>query len=316
MELRKDYILDRWIIISEGRGKRPSDNVKKEEIKSTSCAFCPGNEAQTPPETMRISDNKKSKKWKIRVIKNKFAAVDLKGNPFIQTHNSYYTFSGDYGDHEIIIETPEHGKNFGELNITEINAILKVYAARIKALQQEPYTKYVALFKNQGREAGASLQHIHSQLISMAMLPPEVLNKLRAIKNYSFCPYCDIINREKNSDRRCFENNNFIAFTPYASRFNYELWIFPKAHIKTFDDLSEAHYTDLADMLKKATSKLEQYSIPYDLAWYYSPENENLHFHVEVMPRIAIWAGFEMGFGIEINTVSPESAAKFYLGEI
>lgn len=315
MELRKDYILDRWIIISEGRGKRPEDFAKKEEAKQAFCAFCPGNEAQTPPEIMRISSGNNNNNWKVRVIPNKFAAVDSLGNPFIQTHNTFYTFSGDYGKHEVVLETPEHGKEFGALSVEEIKEILQVYASRIKSLLQDPYTKYVSLFKNQGRDAGASLAHTHSQLISMALLPPEVSDKLAAIRQFPSCPYCEVINKEKNSSRRCFENRNFIAFTPYASRFNYEVWIFPKSHIKTFDELNNEMRTDLADILKKVASKLEKYSMPYDFAWYYSPENENLHFHVEVMPRLAIWAGFEMGFGVTINVVSPESAAKFYRGE-
>jgi UDPglucose--hexose-1-phosphate uridylyltransferase len=314
MELRKDYILDRWVIISEGRAARPKDIEKKEEVKKSLCLFCPGNEAQTPPELFRVAA-KKGKGWKIRVVKNKYAAVDMKGNPFIQTHNGYYTFSGDYGDHEVIIETPTHGKEFGEFSIEEITEVLQVYAARIKILQQEPYMKYVCLFKNQGREAGASLRHTHSQIISIPMLPYEVSEKLKAIRQYRSCPYCDIIQKEKDSYRRCFENSSFIAFTPYASRFNYELWIFPKTHIRTFDELNNSTYADLAEILKKTTSRLEKEGIPYDIVWYYSPENENLHFHVEVMPRIAIWAGFEMGFGMTINSVSPETAAKFYRGE-
>jgi UDPglucose--hexose-1-phosphate uridylyltransferase len=152
-------------------------------------------------------------------------------------------------------------------------------------------------------------------MISLGFIPNTIKEKLEAIKRYSYCPYCDIINKEKNSLRHCYENNSFIAFTPYASRFNYEIWIFPKNHIKTFNDFNDGMYEDLANILKKISQKLESMDFAFNVEYNYSPNNEDLHFHIEVMPRVATWAGFELGFGIEINTVSPETAGKFYRGE-
>lgn len=313
MELRKDYILNRWVIISENRAKRPSEFSIEKDVKRLYCSFCPGNEAQTPPETYKIE---KDGKWQVRVIPNKFAAVDPKGDSLINTHNSYYTFAGDHGQHEVVIETPEHGKNFGDLPENEIADILKVYSKRIDELRNDSEIKYVCIFKNQGKSAGASIDHAHTQIISYAMIPPEIKDKTDSIKKYQHCPYCEIIAREKDSYRRCFENDSFLAFAPYASRFNYEVWIFPKEHILTFADFDDKKYRDMSSMLKIITQKLEKDNINYDIAYHYSPDKENLHFHVEVMPRIAIWAGFEVGFGITINTVSPETAAKFYRGEL
>ena len=313
MEIRKDYILERWIIISERRGKRPQDfvtNIAPDAKKN--CVFCGGNEDQTPAEIYRVEKNKK---WQVRVIPNKFAAVEINGSPIIQTHNLYYTFGDGYGSHEVVIETPLHGKNYGDLSNEEMTMALKTYALRIEELQKKAHINYVCLFKNQGKDAGASVNHPHSQIISMAMIPPVVQEKLDAVKRYPYCPYCDIISKEKDSFRRCFENDSFIAFTPYASRFNYEVWIFPKHHIKSFKDFSEKSYADLADVLKKLTVRLESINAAYDIEWYYSPKNEDLHFHIEILPRISIWAGLEMGFGVDINSVSPENAAKFYRGE-
>lgn len=312
MELRKDYLLNRWVVISESRNNRPFDFGTEPDIKRVFCVFCSGNESQTPKEIYQIE---KDGKWKIRVIPNKFAAVDPMGTPTIATHNDFYTFAGDHGEHEVVIETPTHGKNFGDLEVEDIVSAFKTYNQRITELKKDPSVKYVCLFKNQGKNAGASINHPHSQIISFSMVPPEVMDKVNAVKKYPSCPYCEIINREKNSYRRCFENDSCVSFTPYASRFNYEIWIFPKNHITYFSQFDEKMYFDMASMLKTAVQKLEKENIDYDVAWYYSPEGENLHFHVEIMPRISLWAGFEMGFGVTINSVSPESAAKFYRGE-
>jgi UDPglucose--hexose-1-phosphate uridylyltransferase len=313
MELRKDYLLNRWVVIAEDRGKRPLQFIDgKANINTESCVFCPGNESLTPPELLSVDKNGK---WKIRVITNKFSAVDPEGSNSIQTHNQYYTFGGDHGHHEVIIETSDHNKQFGELSAEEIAEIMQIYAKRIQALEDDKGAKYVCLFKNQGKEAGASIKHPHSQLVSFSMMPPVVAEKLDAMKRYPWCPYCDIIRREKDSSRRCFENNSCIAFAPYASRFNYETWIFPKSHIKSFLDFNESLFLDFAKILKEVTKKVESLGVSYNLEWYYAPNGDDLHFHVEVTPRIAIWAGFEIGFGVEINTVSPEQAARFYRGE-
>lgn len=312
MELRKDYFLSRWVVIAEDRGKRPHQFASQKTVKPDACVFCPGNEAQTPPELYR---SEKDGKWQIRVVHNKFSAVDPKGDPKIQTHNQYYTFAGDHGEHEIVVETPNHNKNFGDLSIDEMREVMKTYALRLNALYKDADDKYVCLFRNQGREAGASIEHPHSQLISFAMMPPVVAEKLEAMKKFPSCPYCSIIQKEKDSLRRCFENDSFVAFTPYASRFNYEIWIMPKKHIKRFDDFDDALYNEFCSIMKMIVQKLEGIEVAYNIEWYYAPNGEDLHFHVEIAPRIALWAGFEVGFGIEINTISPEAAARFYRGE-
>jgi UDPglucose--hexose-1-phosphate uridylyltransferase len=312
MEIRKDYLLNRWIIVSEARGKRPHELTAAKQITNAFCAFCPGNESQTPPA---IYQTEKDGKWNARVIPNKFPAVDSSALPTLQTHNTFYTFGSDRGEHEIIIETPKHNVDFGELSQEEIQEIIRIYASRTAQLKKNPLNKYVCLFKNQGHEAGASLRHPHSQIITLPTIPPEIIEELEATKKYPSCPYCDIINREKGSDRRCFENDSFVAFTPYASRFNYEIWAFPKKHINGFEEFDDKAYADLANIIKSISQKLEKMGAAYDVAWHYSPQGENLHFHIEFMPRIALWAGFELGFGIDINAISPETAAKYYRGE-
>lgn len=313
MELRKDYLLNRWVIISESRGKRPHELKSQKKENVGVCYFCPGNENLTPAEITRIEKNGK---WKARVFQNKFAAVNHEGNPQIQTHNKYYTFASAYGSHELIVETPDHEKTLAHLSEEDIADILRLYAGRIEVLSKEPNIKYVSVFKNWGEEAGASIVHSHSQIISLNMIPPAIYDNIKAIKTYpGCCPYCEIISNEKKSERRCFENDSFVAFTPYASRFHYEIWIFPKEHMTDFDSFDERKFQDLSSILKKILVKLDSINAPYNLLVNYSPKGEDMHFHIEITPRLSIWAGFEFESSITVNSVSPEAAAKFYRGE-
>lgn len=317
MELRKDYILDRWVIIAPNRSKRPDEMAKEEDIEKNhidpkDCFFCPGNESQTPDEIGRLRDDGH---WKIRWFPNKFTIVDKKGSPSIRTDNEFFTVSDAYGKHEIIVETPDHKKRMWDMSEDEITDVLRIYASRIDELLREPNTKYVDIFKNEGSDAGTSIEHTHSQVVSLNMVPPVVQSKVDAVKSHGSCPYCKIINIERESHRQVYEDESFVVFTPYASRFGYEVWIFPKNHYKNFMDFAEDDLVNLAGVLKNVLGRLKDLHQAFNMAIYYSPKGEDLHFHVEIYPRISKWAGFELETGIIVNQVSPEDAAKFYRGE-
>ncbi|MEM4242840.1 MAG: galactose-1-phosphate uridylyltransferase [Candidatus Woesearchaeota archaeon] len=309
-ELRKDYILDRWVFYSARRGKRPKE-LRQEQIviEPKDCFFCPGNESLTPPEIGRTG----GKQWQMRWFANKFPALEPAGEAKPRTDNRFYTFASNYGYHEIIVETPDHQKQLELLSAKEICGVLGVYKERIKALEKKPGIKYVCVFKNHGYHAGTSIVHTHSQVMAIAFVPPAVREKIDAARRFIKCPYCDIVESERNSSRRCFENNDWLAFCPYASRYNYEVWIFPKNHIRTFDDITDV--CSLAEILKQVLGKVAELNASYNLHVIYAPEGEDLHFHIEVIPEIAIWGGFERGSGAIINSVMPETAAAFYRGE-
>lgn len=309
-EIRKDYILDRWVIISPKRGARPHELQKPAAVQEATCFFCPGHESLTPPEIGRVVKNGG---WQIRWFENKFAAVKPEGDTAIKTEGRFYTFGNAYGYHEVIVETPRHDRQLADLPVEEIEQVLHVYARRIVELESKPNVSYVNVFKNHGYLGGTSIVHSHSQVIATGIVPPDIRKKLTAIRGFISCPYCFIIPSERNSGRFCFENNDFIAFTPYASRFNYEVWIFPKMHIARFEDLN---FATLAQLLSKALEKVHELNIDYDMFVHYAPRGEDVfHLHLEICPRHAIWAGFELESGIIINSVAPEDAAKFYRGE-
>lgn len=310
MELRKDYILDVWTIVNHKRGQRPREFKAVEEEKSGATDFfAPGNEHLTPPEIDRIEKNGK---WTLRVFPNKFPAVQPEGNPNIETHNDFYTFAAGYGEHEVIVEAPESNRQLWDLSEHEILDVLKMYAKRTKALYEKDNIRYVSVFKNHGQKGGTSILHTHTQIVAFNTVPPRIRAEMKASIANGVCKYCQIINSERNSERRCYENDYFISFTPYASRFNYEIWLFSKAHKSTIRDFHEVELKALANMMQKVLSKLRFLGCSFNFFLHEAPPGEDLHFHIEVTPRIATWAGYELCTEVIINSVSPEFAADFY----
>ncbi|RMD57641.1 galactose-1-phosphate uridylyltransferase [Candidatus Woesearchaeota archaeon] len=309
-ELRKDYVLDRWVIVDSNRATRPHEFDKEHKAgHNGKCFFCPGNESSTPPEIGRIPKNGS---WQIRWFENKFPATTTKARAFIDTHNRFYTFSQAYGHHEVIVETPRHDRQLWDLSVDDIEKVLQVYARRIVALEKDSRIKYVCVFKNHGAQAGTSIVHSHSQLIALQMIPREIRDILQAMRRFVNCPYCSIVASESKSDRRCFENDKFSAFTPYASQFNYEVVIFPKSHVSRLEDVD---LRSLSDILSLILRRVRAGGFDYNLIVNYGPQGSDFHFHIRVCPRIALWGGFEIGSGVVINTVAPEDAAAFYRGE-
>jgi UDPglucose--hexose-1-phosphate uridylyltransferase len=304
-ELRKDYFLPRWVIINTQRGKRPHQFQKAVMQDVSFCFFCPGNENTTPPETYRTGT---SKKWRIRVFPNKFAVVDDKGKIKKKTRG-LLTHDYAYGVHEVLVETPNHKKQLWDLSMSQIEDVLRVYHLRINEISKQKNIKYVLVFKNHGKEGGTSIVHTHTQIIGLHEVPTSVKEKIKYNKS---CQYCKIIKKESKSKRLAFQNKTMIGFTPYASRYNYEVWLMPKKHVMTFDDFNDQQFKDMADLLKRALVKIRKLGISYNFYIHYAPNKSNLHFHIEITPRKATWAGFELGSGIIINSIEPEHAAEYY----
>lgn len=308
--LRKDYLLDRWVYYATERKKRPMEFKKEVYIKERKvCYFCPGKEHLTPKEIGRVEEKNT---WKIRWFPNKFPAVEMKGSAKIKKKNEFLISSDAYGKHEVIAETRNHNKQLADLDVKHIKEILEVYALRIKHLSRLSNIKFISIFKNKGPLAGTSLIHSHTQVAALSQVPELVKEEVEASKKHKRCPYCSILNIEKKSKRKIFENKSIIAFAPFASRFNFEAWIFPKKHKKNITEFDDHELKDLASILKKILLKLKKLNASYNYFLHYAPKGQNLHFHIEITPRFAKWGGFELSTGALINSVMPEEAAKFY----
>lgn len=320
MELRKDYISDKWVILAPGRAKRPhqfkEEKISKKELQEAikKCPFEPGKEKDAPKEIGRISDNKGG--WKMRWFPNKFPVVNLEGFSEIKTDNKYFTYGTAFGTHEVLVESPDHSKHLADLSVEDLKLLFNIYSQRIEDLSKIEGIKYVSVFKNYGKGAGASIPHSHSQIISYNEVPSKVRKECKAVSNFYSCPYCEILNIEKDSLRQIWVDDNVVAFCPYASKFHYEVWIFPRRHVKKLSELNESEVTSFVTALSKVLKKLKFIGAEYNYFLNYSPDEHDLHFHLRINPRLAVWAGFEYSTDCVINTITPEEAAKFYNGSL
>lgn len=309
IELRKDYILDRWSYIALGRGKRPQETeMKNAENSNGTCYFCPGNENLTPPEIGRIADGDG---WKVRWFANKFPAVEPGLDAGIPS-DGFFTKGEAFGYHEVIAETPDHARQLTALSKDEIRDVLRTYALRMAELKEREGVNYVQIFKNNGAEGGCSIAHSHSQIIAGSLVPRRVREKVEAVKKFGSCPYCEVLKQEESGERLIISNDSFVAFTTFAPRFNFEAMIFPKKHYANITELDDGEFDALAEVFQKILSKLGRIGAPYNFYLHYAPKGEDLHFHFEITPRLNTWAGFELATDSFVITTSPEEAAAFY----
>lgn len=324
-ELRKDPVIDRWVIISTERGKRPSDFAEIKEVKKGGfCPFCPGNEDKTPPEIFAIRpDGSPPNKpgWTLRVVPNKYPALRIEGQLNRQGDGIYDKMNG-VGAHEVIIETPDHGKDLADLEIPAIRDVFRVYRERVLDLKKDIRLKYAMIFKNHGVSAGASLEHTHSQLIATPILPKRVIEEINGAQIYfnykERCIFCDIVRQEIKDDiRLVYEEEHFIAIEPYAARFPFETWILPKQHFSHYESISDELLSHLAVTVKEVLSRINRAlnRPPYNYVIHTAPMQQqpldHYHWHIELMPKLTRVAGFEWGTGFYINPTSPEDAAEY-----
>ncbi len=328
-ELRKDPIIGRWVIISTERGKRPTDFASVPPTKKSNfCPFCYGNETKTPPEVYALREpgtEKDTPGWRVRVVPNKFPALQIEGEINRQGEGIYDKMNG-IGAHEVIIETPDHNKTISDLDEDYIADVLSTYRERIIDLKKDRRFKYIVVFKNHGEAAGASLEHTHTQLVAMPIIPKRVSEEIEgARKYYDFkerCIFCDIVAQEIHDDVRVVSaNESFLAIEPFAARFPFETLILPKTHEPAFEEIERNEIMHLARLLKEILSKINAAlnNPPYNFILHTLPlqgNNRNwYHWHLEIMPKLTKVAGFEWGSGFYINPTAPEEAAR-YLREI
>ena len=324
-ELRKDPVTGRWVIISTDRQKRPNDFrlERSATVGREHCPFCPGREAMTPPEVLSYRQNggaPNAPGWDLRVVPNKFPALQVEGTLDREGEGLFDRMNG-IGAHEVIIETPDHDRSLALMSEPELERVLWAFRERMLDLKQDHRLRYILVFKNHGAAAGATLEHPHSQLIALPIVPDFVREEIEgARRHYQIkerCVFCDIVHQELRDGRRVIqENADIIALAPYAPRFAFETWLLPKRHGARYEQAARHEYESLARLLKAVLQRLDRAleSPPFNLIVHTSPFSEEVadlyHWHIEIMPKLTRVAGFEWGTGFYINPTSPEEAAK------
>lgn len=331
-EFRQNPITKSWVLIAPSRGKRPDQYATYSVMHGVpevdpKCVFCPDNEASNP-ELYRYPDGKN---WEIRIIPNKFSALE---HTAAYRHKEFYiSHSGD-GDHEVII-TRKHNEPVALQSIQTVELSLKTFIERFNRLSSHPELAYVQIFHNHGRDAGASIIHPHYQLLATPIIPPHIHGEIMGCYHYynthKTCVYCDIMKEEAGvKDRLVYEDDYFMVISAYASRKPFETWILPKRHCARFEEMSSEEVRHLSFVLKVMLGQLYTKLSDPPLNFYIHNmpvkkahqsihtihEESAYHWHLTIFPRITIWAGFEYATGIPVNPMPPEETAKFLRGEM
>ncbi|MDR3089359.1 MAG: galactose-1-phosphate uridylyltransferase [Desulfobulbaceae bacterium] len=325
-ELRRDPVLGRWIIIATERRQRPTDFVIEPPTTKNDgfCPLCSGHEYTTPPEVWAYRPNgdqtPNAPNWLVRVVPNKYPALRIEGS-LNKAGEGMYDHMNGIGAHELVIESPNHDEQFAYMAPEKLFYVLLAYRERILDLKKDPRFRYVMIFKNHGRAAGASLEHSHSQLIALPIIPQMIVSEMEGAASYYHfkerCVYCDVIAQEIHQNIRVIDQNeDFIVISPYAPRTPFEMWVMPKAHDSDYSQQNNNSLASLARMFSQTLRQLDKVipGVPYNFVLHTNPLRssglDHYHWHLEIVPKLTSIAGFEWGSGFYINPMPPEEATR------
>ena len=340
-ELRQNLATREWVIIAterlKGKPLQKEPNALLDTIQNYSekCPFCPKNEERF--ENIEIDHiphpdqkNDSNSPWLSRCIENKFKIfAEHESCPAVLTEfetEGIYRKSLGCGNHELIIESPEHNKTFATMSQNEIESVIQLYLRRFNALKENPNNLLTIIFKNHGKRSGASQVHPHSQIVSMRVVPNYVRflidEAIRYFDSNGVCVFCKILEFELQENKRIvYQNEKFVSYLPYAGSYPFETHIFPKTHDSLFGDMPADEVAAFSDCLHITMKKLYKAlsnpdfnmilrNPPYPLSGvpFY-------HWHMQIIPHTNLLGGFEQGSRVNVNVVSPEDAAHI-LSEI
>jgi len=320
-ELRLDLVSKDWVVIATGRARRPETFAQqkriKERVSKKDCPFC---RPQLLEEGVFLRYNQPNGDWSVIVVPNKFPAFS-QGESLAERAEGPYQIMDGVGLHEVLI-TNHHKKQMAQFSVAEVRQVIDAYQERYLDLMNEKFINYVSIFHNHGREAGASVAHPHSQIIAIPIIDPDLRQSLHGSKAFfdsrRECVHCVMLEWDRTDGRRIiFENEKFVVLCPFASRVSFEVRIYPKEHHPYFERITDQEKNQLAEAVQIALQKIYKglkdpaYNFFIHTAPCDGKDYEHYHWHFEILPKTSIWAGFELGTGIEISTIEPERAAEF-----
>lgn len=329
-ELRFDQTGADWVVIATGRAKRP-ETFKREERAITvppkeTCPFCNISSQEAPVlvfadgRKMPVEKGSIPETWSVIVVPNKYPAF-LRNEDLDEKKIGPFKVMNAFGFHEVVI-TRDHDKHLAQFSLEQAKELMEVYQERYLELMNEKFVHYVSIFHNHGIEAGASIFHPHSQIITTPIMDSDLRKALLNSQEYYAinrkCVYCEMNDWEQEiRERIVFENKEFLVLCPFVSKAAFELIITPKKHLSYFERISDEQKKYLGEAFQVALSSL--YSAlnnpPYNFYLHTAPcDGKNYdfyHWHWTILPKTATWAGFEIGTRMEISTIEPEKAAEY-----
>lgn len=333
-QLRYDLVSKDWVVIATGRAKKPhlfkkEKKPQKRLVSLKDCPFC-HIETQLLPtlvffkgkkQSLNKNNEKTNKNWTIVVIPNKYPAFLPYPKLDKKTEGEIYQTMNAVGFHEVVV-MKSHTKSIADLSLDQIKELIDVYHERYRDLMKKKFVNYISIFHNHGTKAGASIEHPHSQIITTPLIDSDLkkalINGRNFFRRFKECIYCKMNKWEiKTQKRIVFENKNFIAVCPFASKAAFQVIISPKKHLSYFEKITEQEKIDLADAFKSVFGKLKRglNNPDYNFYLHTAPCDGKkypfYHWHWTILPKTSIWAGFEIGTRIEISTIEPEKAAEY-----
>lgn len=325
-ELRRDAVSGEWVLIATGRAKRPHEfaaaSGRHAALPSDTCPF-----DILFPHAYAVYGNGSEGQgddWQVQVVPNKYPALQEGMCSPSYTRGPYEAADG-VGHHEVVI-TRDHDRTIGAMTPEEVDTVLRAYQDRCHALRQDPCVRYISIFHNHGPQSGATIAHPHSQIIALPVVPPDIARSLAGSQAYfrreGACAHCAIVRYEREAGERVvYENEHCVVLAPFASKAAFELRVLPLRHSAYFEATDPRERLGAAAALRAALAVLGRGlgSPDYNFFLHTAPPasddaHAHYHWHIEIIPKTAVWAGFEISTGIEISTISPEAAASFLRG--
>jgi UDPglucose--hexose-1-phosphate uridylyltransferase len=327
VEIRKDYFTDKLSVVTLDRGSRSQFRTFADH--GTKCPFCPGNEEMTPQADLVLvkigdtlvkqtdAEGDPVRGWVVRVFPDQFPIVTPSAS---LTYGEAPHYSEPaIGYHYTLVATPKHDISFPKIDTEQLTNVLATVQDKTRWLYSQRGVGYVAIFINQGKAAGSLLEHPHVQLVTIPRLPPIVESEAVTVQNslneLGICPMCQVVASETGGPRQILSTDSFIAFAPWVSSHAYEFWIYPKRHQTSVLKTSQKELMDLAVILRATMGGMSKVlgDCSFNLVVHNSSEKKTtkqIHWHIEVYPRVSQWSGLELGSGVFVNEVSPEAAAE------
>ncbi len=314
-QLRLDPLSGRWVAVSTERVERGTVFAPRQQVPfpDRPCPFCPGNEDATPPalETYGAEGH-----WLVRVVPNRYPAFEGMA-PFVVEHRGpVFTEAPASGIHEVLVFSPNHDLTLGELDDTQCQLVMSAIRDRVEEHQSTPGLRYSQVIVNSGREAGASLEHPHGQLLGIPFVPRELVDEQGSFARFAGgCLLCTATTSEERAGYRIVDaDEHAVTFAPYWSGSPYELLVVPRAHEPHLHHTTPADLGGCGVAVRNAIASLQLLlgDIAYNVIFHSAPYRASspYHWHVHVLPKLTTRAGFELGTGVYINVVAPERAAE------
>jgi len=336
-EVRIDQLTGLRTILAPGRAERPDafspGAATSNPAAVERCPFCEGREDRTPPELWADRPGggaPDSPGWLARAVPNLYPVLSSElpaGRPETGLASSadplaagrrgaepsLFASRPAAGHHEVIVSAPEHAITLASLPDERIATAVAAWRSRMRA---HPDASYVHLIVNEGPVAGGSLEHSHSQLYALGFVPAEIARERERASAYHERTMgshllADVVTEEvRRRERLVAVGDDAVLVAPWASRSPFELRVIPRRPAASFEHDGEVGTAMIATALRALAGAFDE--PPQLNLWVRTAPRgvEEFCWHVDIVPKLTIRAGFELGTGVDINVYPPELAAS------